>query len=200
MSKGLDPGQVREYYQQLDNHELMRIALHDAAGLTPEAQEIVNQEIEKRNLGTAAADAVRVQNKTHSLEEIDAYCALARHLNCPQCGSAAVPLNGALISSTISVLIVTIQNKKLKIACPGCLDRANGNAITTTLLLGWWGIPWGPIRTIQSLGHNNKSKTTNHEEGPNDYLRNFVMANIGAFEMYKNNKAQLQQLISVALE
>jgi len=96
--------------------------------------------------------------------------------------------------------VATIQNRKLKIACPECLDKANGKAITITLLLGWWGFPWGPIKTIQSLGQNNKSKTTNHEDGPNDHLRGFVTANIGAFEMYKNNKEKLQQLIAVEME
>ncbi|MCF3110924.1 hypothetical protein LL912_19215 [Niabella sp. CC-SYL272] len=200
MSKGLDTEQVQEYYQHLDNDELMRIALHDAAGLTPEAQQIVQQELEKRKLGTAAADAVQAQNKQHSLEEIDAYCNLVRRLHCPEWGSTATPLNAGFISSTISILVVTIQNRKLKIACPDCLDKANGKAITITLLLGWWGFPWGPIRTIQSLGHNNKSKTTNHEEGPNDYLRSFVVANIGAFEMYKNDKTILQELIAVESE
>ncbi|MBO9592397.1 MAG: hypothetical protein J7599_05755 [Niabella sp.] len=200
MSKGLDTEQVRAYYQQLDNDELMRIALHDAAGLTPQAQQIVQQELEKRNMGTAAADAVRIQNERYSLETIDGYCALARRLSCPSCGSSDMPLNGALISNTLSVFMITIQNKKLKIACPDCLDKANRKAITMTLLLGWWGIPWGPIRTIQSLGHNNKSKTTNHEEGPNDYLRSFVVANIGAFEMYKNDKTKLQELIAVEIE
>lgn len=111
MSNGLDIEQVREYYERLDNNELMRIALHDAAGLTLEAQEIVKQEIEKRKLGSAAIEAIRVQNKQHSPEEIDSYCTLARRLNCPDCGSDATPLNGALTSSTISMLVVTIQNK-----------------------------------------------------------------------------------------
>ncbi len=39
--------------------------------------------------------------------------------------------------------------------------RANENAVTRglgfvalTVLLGWWGIPWGPIFTIQSLATN----------------------------------------------
>ncbi len=27
-------------------------------------------------------------------------------------------------------------------------------ATTWTLLLGWWGFPWGPIRTIRALYHN----------------------------------------------
>lgn len=196
MSKGLDAEQVRAYYQQLDNDELMRIALHDAAGLTPEAQQIIQQEIESRKLGTTVVDAVRVQNKTHSLEEIDAYCALARNLNCPKCGSANALLNAALISHTVSILVATLQNKKLKIACPDCLDKATDRAITITLFLGWWGIPWGPIKSLQSLKRNNKNKITNREETPTDYLRSFVIANIGAFEMYKNNKEKLQQLIA----
>ena len=27
-------------------------------------------------------------------------------------------------------------------------------ATTWTLLFGWWGFPWGPIRTVQALAHN----------------------------------------------
>ncbi len=27
-------------------------------------------------------------------------------------------------------------------------------ATVWTLLLGWWGLPWGPIRTIRALAHN----------------------------------------------
>lgn len=30
----------------------------------------------------------------------------------------------------------------------------NGMYSFATLLLGWWGIPWGPIYTIQALGSN----------------------------------------------
>ena len=29
------------------------------------------------------------------------------------------------------------------------VDKAQHSLIT--LLLGWWGIPWGPIRTVQAL-------------------------------------------------
>ena len=41
------------------------------------------------------------------------------------------------------------------------LIRSNQNRLTKglpwtllTLLVGWWGIPWGPIRTVQSLWIN----------------------------------------------
>lgn len=27
-------------------------------------------------------------------------------------------------------------------------------ATTWTLLFGWWGLPWGPVRTLQALSHN----------------------------------------------
>ncbi len=63
--------------------------------------------------------------------------------------------------------------------------------------MGWWGIPWGIIRTIQSIKHNIRCKKTNHLETPNQYLRGFTLTKIGQLETYKDDKSKLQQLISI---
>ncbi len=76
------------------------------------------------------------------------------------------------------------------------MDKANNNALTTSLALGWWGIPWGIIRTIQAINQNLKSKKTNDSIEPNDYLRNFVLTKVGQFETYRNDKEKLQRIIS----
>lgn len=101
-----------------------------------------------------------------------------------------------MTSEVMSFVFFTQYSRTLKIGCPRCLDRASNSALVKTTLLGWWGIPWGLIRTIQAMGHNIKSKRTNHLDTPNDYLRSFILSKVGQFETYKDNKEKLQQIIS----
>jgi hypothetical protein len=96
----------------------------------------------------------------------------------------------------VSIILFTQANKKLRIACPGCLTKANNNALVKTVALGWWGLPWGPIRTIQAIAQNVKSKKSIHSNTPNDYLRSYTLSKIGELETYKSNKDKLQQIIS----
>ncbi|NJO25751.1 MAG: hypothetical protein HC867_08300, partial [Bacteroidia bacterium] len=64
MNTGIDIQFVREHYQRLTDDEFIRIATQDAAGLTPEAQEVVKEEIERRKLDKNIISGVQAQNKT----------------------------------------------------------------------------------------------------------------------------------------
>jgi hypothetical protein len=196
MNDGIDIQFVRENYQRMSDDELVRVATQDAAGLTAEAQEIVKDEIEKRGLDRNIINGVQAQNKAYTIEEIDQYCEIVRDLDCPSCGSSASKLNGTLISEVMSFIVFTQCTKKLKIACPDCLDKANSKALTKTVALGWWGIPWGIVRTVQAIEQNIKSKKTNHFAESNNFLKSFVLAKVGQFETYKDNPEKLQEIIS----
>jgi hypothetical protein len=196
MTDGIDIQFVRETYQKMTDDELVRVATQDAAGLTLAAQEVVREEIEKRGLASGIIKGVEAQNKTYTIEEIDRYCEIVRDLECPVCGSTDSKLNGTLTSEVMSFIIITQYSKKLKIACPDCLDKANNDALTKTAVLGWWGIPWGIVRTIQAIGLNVKSKKTNRVEEPNDYMRSFVLGRVGELETYKDSRGKLREIIS----
>lgn len=196
MSKEIDIQFVRENYQRMTDNELIRVATQDAAGLTPEAQEIVKEEIERRKLDAGIIKSVYAQNKSYTIAEIDEYCNLTRNLSCPVCGTSSAMLNATMTSEVISLILFTQYRQQLKVACPACLDKANNSALTKTIILGWWGIPWGFIRTIQAIGHNIKSKKNNHLVASNDYLRSFVLSRIGQFEAHRDNKEMLQKIIS----
>lgn len=196
MSTGIDIQFVRENYQKKTDAELIQAATTDAIGLTAEAMEVVKEEIIRRKLDPSIIRALEAQNKTYTLEEIDSYCNLIRQLHCPICGSSVYPLNATMTSEVISFVIFTQWNKKLKIACPHCLDKANESALTKTALPGFWGIPWGIIRSVQAIGQNMKSKKTNHTDTANDFLRSYVLSRIGELESCKDSKQQLQQIIA----
>src|SRR5437588_12651484 len=101
-----------------------------------------------------------------------------------------------MTAETMSFIFFTQRESKIIVASPQILDKANDAALMKTVLLGWWGFPWGIIRTIQSIAVNVKSKKTNHLDTPNDHLRGFVLAKIGEIETYKDNREKLLQIIS----
>lgn len=196
MSSELDIKFVKQSYLRMTDEELLRTATNDVSGHTPEALEVVLEEIKHRNLDTNIADAVRAQNINYTIEDIDKYCDLIKNLSCPTCGSTNRKLNGTMTSEVMSLILVTHYNQKLKVACPGYLDKANENAVIITALLGWWEIPWVFIRTIKAIRENIKSKKTHHDEFANDYLRSFALAKIGQLERYKDDKIKIQEIIS----
>src|SRR5580693_1557966 len=197
MSAGVDIELVRQNYKKMSDEELIRIATQDAGGLTPEAQDVVKQEILSRNLDRNIVNGVEAQNRNYSLEEVDRYCEIIQKMNCPTCQSSSQRLNGTVTVQVISYIFLTQYKKQIKVGCPGCLDKANNAALAKSVILGWWGIPWGIVRTIESVVLNLKSKKTNHSDSPNNFLRRFVLSKVGQLETYKDDKEKIQQLISV---
>lgn len=196
MSTGIDIEFVRQTYQKMTDEELVRVATQDAAGLTPEAQEVVKEEVHRRNLDLNIIRGVEAQNRNYTIEDVDKYCEMIQKLNCPTCKDPYHNLNGTMTGEVVSYIFLTQYRKKIKIGCPGCLDKANNTALIKTTTLGWWGIPWGIIRTIQSIALNLKSKRTNHIDTPNKFLRSFVLSKVGQLETYKGDKEKIQALIS----
>jgi hypothetical protein len=196
MSSDIDIEMVRKTYQRMTDEEIVRVLTQEAVGLTPEAIEAVKEEIKKRQLDPNIEKAVDVQNKSISLEELDQYCELVQQLPCPVTGSTVSRLNATTTVEVMSFILFTQYRKALVVASPGILDKANNNALVKSILLGWWGVPWGIIRTFQAIFINVKNKKTNHLDTPNEHLRSFVLSRIGEIETYKNNKEKLLQIIS----
>jgi len=67
--------------------------------------------------------------------------------------------NGAkfvIFQYTISIIVMTFKRSS-DIYFVKSSEKAVVKGLPYTLLtflLGWWGIPWGPIYTIQTLGRN----------------------------------------------
>ena len=188
---------LKENYRRFSDEKLMRIASEDATKLRPEALALLKEELSTRGLAATAEKTIAAQLRVASEADIAAYCALIQAQPCPVCHSAAQPLNATMTSKVMSFLVLTTWKKQLAIACPTCLDKLNREASTTSALLGWWGIPWGIIRTIQALRANEKMAKTNHAPYPNDLLKAFVVGNIGRIEAVRDNAPDLQALLGM---
>ena len=192
----IDIVQIKEYYENMSDEKLTHIATNDAAGMRPDAQQVIREEIIRRRLNPDLIKGLEIQNHDQTAIDIETYTEIIRSLHCPICGSDSHRLNSTMTRQVFSFIIFSTSTRRLVIACPSCLDTANNKALMLTCLFGWWGIPWGLIRSIQAIYANTTNKLTNHSDQTNQGLKDFASANIGQLETYKNDKAHLLQLIS----
>lgn len=182
-------------YERMPDFELIRIATSDAQGLRPEVFEIIENELKKRNLDTHLLNGAIAQNKVYSKEEIHQYATMLAALPCPICGGTFKKLNGTIRHTVKSFIFFTSHSTEPIIACPDCLDKENDSATLSTALLGWWGLPWGLVKTPQYIYKNQQSKKQNHATHLNDVLLFYTQENIGRIESYKNDQIKLQEII-----
>ncbi|WDF76269.1 hypothetical protein PQ469_20485 [Mucilaginibacter sp. KACC 22773] len=190
-----DIEQLKTTYKNLSDDKLTSLAITEAASLRPEALDLLKAEIKSRGLDEGIMNGVNVQLTTPDSLAIDSYISLIRNQPCPVCSSTAQPLNAIVIGSVKSFIILTHYKKKLMIACPSCLQQANQRATSSTALMGWWGLPWGIIRTSQALFRNMKANKVIRTDEPSDKLISFVKTNVGVIESVRKNNHSLQVML-----
>ena len=195
MSNGFDLKDIAEYYSKKSDSELIEIATEKATGLRLGVMEIIENEIIKRNLNLNILEGVKAQKKEYSLEEITELSQILRSLPCPLCGSKTAKLNGTIMHTAKSFIVFSFFRKEPIIGCPNCLDQKNKEAITSSALLGWWGIPAGILKTPFYIYNNLQEKKQNRISEPNQTLLNFTLENIGQIETYKDDTEKLKKII-----
>ncbi|MFP9115645.1 hypothetical protein ACLI1A_17025 [Flavobacterium sp. RHBU_3] len=188
---------IKKHYKTISNEKLISLATTEAHGLRKEVVPILMEEIRSRNLDKNIIEGFDRQMKKLTHEELINYCTIVQNCPCPYCGSTSDKLNGGVAKNTISVLLFTFQNTKTFIACRNCNNKFYNSANTKTALLGWWGLPWGPIKTIGTLIYNSKIRRESEVTAPSPLLQNFVKENIGKIEIEKNNPKGLQRIITI---
>lgn len=195
MSNDYDLNDIAENYSKKSDADLIHIATSNAQGLRPGVIEIIEKEIQKRNLDPKILDGLKAQNRVFSIEEVMELSHILRNLPCPLCGRTTEKLNGTIMHTAQSFIIFSTFRKDPIIGCPDCLDEKNEESITSTALLGWWGIPWGLFKTPFYIYNNIKEKRYNRISEPNHTLLNYTMENIGLIETYKDNVEKLKEVI-----
>jgi hypothetical protein len=189
-----DLSQLRKNYENLNDSKLIALATQDATSLRPEALELLKQVLKERGLSSDLEKGIEAQLQANPYT-IGIYADLLRKQPCPISNSSDEKLNATMTTNVISFILMTQRKKKLIVACPDCLDKANNDAIMKTAIVGWWGFPWGIIRTIQALISNNKMKKQNRLLDANDLFLTFVEKRIGLIEVNKNSPEHLQLMI-----
>jgi hypothetical protein len=187
--------ELRKNYEQFDNNKLTKLATEEANGLRPEALELIKQIIKQRGMPDQILKGIDAQFKEVTEAELIEYCEILRKLPCPFCNSTNNKLNATMTAKVVNYFVMTSYEKEIKIGCPTCLDRQNNDAMVKSTLFGLWVIPWGTIKTIQSMIFNNKMKRQNWKFEANDLLKVFVLERVGRIEANRDSIDELNLII-----
>jgi len=170
---------LREHYAQLSNEKLLQLSVYEAGQLTPEARDVLREQIRLRGLDDRLNVAIEAQERSLTAVELESLVERFRALPCPICESVAQPLNAFPIATARGVVIFVDYDVETVIACPHCIVAAAKRASRITLCLGWWAIPLGPFRTIHAVANNWRAKDAPRDLEPTEELYDYVERNRG---------------------
>lgn len=73
---------------------------------------------------------------------------------CSCCGKVSAQPRYAIFFTVTSFIVQTSRSVTQGIFCSACAAKKATKATLITWALGWWGIPWGPIYTLQAIFTN----------------------------------------------
>ena len=190
----IDLEQIKKNYADFDDFKIERLAKNEADGLAPEVIPILIDEIKKRGLNPDLIKGIESQIKELTESELNELKYKIINLPCPDCGSQSTPLVGSLIRTVKSFIFMTSYAKTPVITCKFCSNKRKKNAIITTLLLGWWGIPYGifktPISLLATLRDHKKE-----EEISDQIITLFALNNMGELKTNWDNEKELVEYV-----
>lgn len=190
----IDIEQIKKNYANFEDYKIEHLAKNEAAGLEPDVIPILIEEIKKRGLDPNLIKGIEAQTKELTESELTELKSKIANLPCPDCGAKNTPLIGTLIRTVKSFIVLTSYKKVPVITCETCANKRRKNAMITTFLLGWWGIPFGifrtPIALIQTLFDKNK-----RVEISDGILTVFAVESIGEIKTNWDKEAELVDFI-----
>ncbi len=190
----MDLQQVKERYAKMKDAELQHLAKYEIHQLRPEVVEYVKEEITKRGLDSRLTEVVDNQLRELSNEEIEQYIQTIQSLPCPKCTLQFERLNASLIHKIRSFIFMTNYESKIYIACDTCISKEKNKQLLLNSLLGWWGFPWGLIKTPVFIT-KHFTENAKRENFGKTILTEFVQDNASELYLRKDNTAELQYFI-----
>lgn len=113
--------------------------------------------------------------------------------NCPKCRGLG-PIDVHRIHEVWSALVLTRWSTKAQISCRSCATRRQLGGVGFSLLLGWWGIPWGLILTPVQITRNVLGMVRGpSSSGPSAELRKILLVNLGSKAVAARNSGAIKQ-------
>ena len=166
-------------YHSLSNLELESIALKQSVTLPVEALVVLRKELDRRGLSQSFRRGIEAQVKAWTKGDLATFIEQYRHRPCPRCGVQGKTLNGVPGAVARSFVVTSTIRTKLVIGCSICIKAELEHLSRQSLLFGWWGVPWGPVRTVRALALNSRAKTAAASREPTPELWNYIASHVG---------------------
>jgi hypothetical protein len=70
---------------------------------------------------------------------------------CERCGAETPTLSVARFTYVLSIIVWSFRRAIEGVMCDPCRSKSAGRAALLTVVFGWWGLPFGPVYSLQSL-------------------------------------------------
>lgn len=180
----MDIESIRKNYERLPDQRLIYVAEHEAANISPEALEILNNEIKKRGLEHLLA-AVNVQLTGISPKDFSDYVKLIRDLPCPYCYKSG-PLTG---------IVVEARFQAIRIGCSPCLIKLLDKTANLTAVGSVLGGIFSIFSAAKKISRNDNMKQLLQNKKSDFIFEEFISNSIGAIESRKKDQEKLIQYI-----
>jgi hypothetical protein len=105
---------------------------------------------------------------------VDAHAVGIHGGNCPKCNGPG-PVDVHRSHTVWSALVLTKWRTQEHIVCRRCATGRQLRSLASCTLLGWWGVPFGPVATPIQIARNFAALHANPgADGPTDALREKV--------------------------
>jgi len=109
--------------------------------------------------------------------------------NCPRCRGLG-PIDVHKVHKVWSAILLTTWNSSQQVCCRSCATKSQLGGVLFSLLLGWWGFPWGLILTPVQITRNIVGMCAGpHPSHPSAELRTLVQVTLGAKIIQASQKA-----------
>lgn len=99
---------------------------------------------------------------------------------CPECKGPG-PVDVHISHRVWSLFLVTSWGRQQRLSCRPCGIRSQVGNLAFSLLLGWWGFPWGVIMTPVQVGRNVAAMLRGRDQrAPSADLTRLVRLNLAA--------------------
>lgn len=102
--------------------------------------------------------------------DIPARALAIRNGPCPRCGRRGSPVEVRRAYWIWSAVVFTRWGTSAKLCCKGCGNDENLRSMGSSFVLGWWGFPWGILRTPVQVIANVVAIFRRDPEMPSDEL------------------------------
>jgi len=185
----MDRIEIVDNYRRMPDHTIRQIVLYEVRELMPEGVDALRIVLGERGISRDFLVAIDGQLAEFSVEKYSELIHWFRMSKCPRCRESETLLNAATPVKVSSFVFATTESKDVIVGCRQCLLAAVRRALIQTLLLGWWGIPWGLIRTLGAVTENDFWRRRVDEPEPTDEFIAYVYENLGRLLIQRGRDA-----------
>lgn len=176
----VDSREVAAHYRSLEDEDLQRLALYEVGDMHPRAVDALRSEIRRRGLDPSLLQAVDLNLRGLTPEDLDSALAVVQGFPCPLCGRSSSPLTACTLGYGIGPLPFPLFRTQVRFGCRPCLHRelkAAKGSVRFRWVLSLLN-PFEVLAVIEVLESNRVAPRTLAWQGPSRELLQFTQLNV----------------------